>query len=58
MPTSTVRLNTKMRSSMLCLSGFELYCRWVPLSIASGHRKVQDSISGQSLNNVQVLFQA
>ena len=26
------RLNTKIRSTMLCLSGFELYSRWVPLS--------------------------
>ena len=26
-------LNTKVRSTMLCLSGFELYSRWVPLTI-------------------------
>ena len=26
------RLNTKIRLTMLCLSGFELYSRWVPLS--------------------------
>ena len=25
------RLNTKIRLTMLCLSGFELYSRWVPL---------------------------
>ena len=25
------RLNTKTRLTMLCLSGFELYSRWVPL---------------------------
>ena len=25
-------LNTKIRLTMLCLSGFELYSRWVPLS--------------------------
>ena len=25
------RLNTKIRSTMLCLSGFKLYSRWVPL---------------------------
>ena len=25
------RLNTKKRLTMLCLSGFELYSRWVPL---------------------------
>ena len=29
MPISTV--NTKIRSTMQCLSGFELYSRWVPL---------------------------
>ena len=28
-PISTV-LNTKLPSTMLCLSGFELYSRWVP----------------------------
>ena len=27
------RLNTKIRLTMLCLSGFELYSRWVPLTI-------------------------
>ena len=27
------RLNTKTRLTMLCLSGFELYSRWVPLHI-------------------------
>ena len=26
------RLNTKIRSTMQCLSGFELYSRWVPLN--------------------------
>ena len=25
------RLNTKIRLTMLCLSGFELYSRWVPM---------------------------
>ena len=30
MPISTV--NTKIRLTMLCLSGFELFSRWVPLS--------------------------
>ena len=25
------RLNTKIRLTMLCLSGFELHSRWVPL---------------------------
>ena len=27
------RLNTKTRLTMLCLSGFELYSRWVLLSL-------------------------
>ena len=31
MPTYIYRLNTKIRSTMQCLSGFELYSRWVPL---------------------------
>ena len=26
------RLNTKIGLTMLCLSGFELYSRWVPLN--------------------------
>ena len=26
------RLNTKIRLTMLCFSGFELYSRWVPLN--------------------------
>ena len=30
MPLSINRLNTKIRPTMLCLSGFELYSRWVP----------------------------
>ena len=29
------RLYTKIRSAMLCLSGFELYSRWVPLILSS-----------------------
>ena len=28
---SPIDLNTKTRLTMLCLSGFELYSRWVPL---------------------------
>ena len=31
MPKSTV-LNAKICLTMLCLSGFELYSRWVPLN--------------------------
>ena len=30
MPISN-RLSTKIRLTMLCLSGFEVYSRWVPL---------------------------
>ena len=30
MPIS-IRLNTKIHLTILCLSGFELYSRWVPL---------------------------
>ena len=33
MPISTVLV--KIRFTMLCLSGFQLYSRWVPLSIVS-----------------------
>ena len=33
MPISGYRFNTKMRLTMLCLSGFELYSRWVPLML-------------------------
>ena len=29
------RLNTKIRLTMLCLSGFELYSRWVPLLLSN-----------------------
>ena len=29
--TYIYRLNTKIRLTMLCLSGCELYSRWVPL---------------------------
>ena len=36
------RLNTKIRSSMLCLSGFELYSRWVPLEEAKWKVFVRD----------------
>ena len=31
MPVYIYRLNTKIRLTMLCLSDFELYPRWVPL---------------------------
>ena len=34
MPISVYRLNTKIRSTMICLS-FELYSRWLPLFINS-----------------------
>ena len=33
------RLNTKIRLTMLCFSGFELYSRWVPLYLAPKEKK-------------------
>ena len=49
------RLNTKIRSTMLCLSGFELYSRWVPLtrgpklgdSVCSCSLSVQEDLAGE-----------
>ena len=38
------RLNTKIRLTMLCLSGFEVYSRWVPLAHASEPTRKLDSI--------------
>ena len=32
MPISTMHLNAEIRLTMLCVSGFELYSRWVPLN--------------------------
>ena len=32
LPKYIYPLNTKIRLTMLCLSGFELYSRWVPLN--------------------------
>ena len=32
LPKYIYHLNTKIRLTMLCLSGFELYSRWVPLN--------------------------
>ena len=32
MPISTVEILSKIRLTMLCLTGFELYSRWVPLT--------------------------
>ena len=34
------RLNTKIRLTMLCLSGFELYSRWVPLTMLHGAKSL------------------
>ena len=46
MPISTI-LNTKIRLKMLCLSGFELYSRWVPLLTAyCGGESIHILISG------------
>ena len=32
-----LQLNTKIRLTMLCLSGFELNSRWVPLQMIQKH---------------------
>ena len=37
------RLTTKIRSTMLCLSGFELYSRWVPLIQCKGKRETSET---------------
>ena len=39
------RLNTKTRLIMLCLSGFELYSRWVPLKRGKMEAKKGESPS-------------
>ena len=41
------RLNTKIRLTMLCLSDFELYSRWVPLIDCSLDTDV-DQISNEA----------
>ena len=33
------RLNTRTRSTMLCLSGFKLYSRWVPLIVVTSIKR-------------------
>ena len=40
MPISTVYYDTKIRLTMLCLRGFELYSRWVPLILNELRRDV------------------
>ena len=52
------RLNTKIRLTMLCLSGFELYSRWVPLSIQCGPSCPLHSLHSKEtvyLNSVRVV---
>ena len=45
MPIYIYRLNTKIRLTMLCLSGFELYSRWVlPLKLPNCALKQQPLI--------------
>ena len=39
----TYRLTTKIRSTMLCLSGFELYSRWVPPIQFKGKRETGET---------------
>ena len=51
MPISN-RLKTKIRLTMLCLSVFELYSRWVPLTISdssgAGTKTIPDRASVQA----------
>ena len=42
------RFNTKIRLTMLCLSGFELYSRWVPLIIVC-------NFGGRSISGSEVI---
>ena len=39
------RLNTKIRLTMLCFSGFELYSRWVPLTAQRSHVRALPSLN-------------
>ena len=58
MPTSN-RLSTKIRLIMLCLSGFELYSRWVPLlSIAKarGHRMTSGILNRGTTHGFHELY--
>ena len=50
MPISTE--NSKMRSAMLCLCGFEKYSRWGPLNKLWPKRKAASEKSSPCLNQV------
>ena len=46
------RLNTKIRLRMLCLSGFELYSRWVPLNHACQCLSFDSKTATESCNTM------
>ena len=50
------RLNSKIRLTMLCLSGFELYYRWVPLSF-SGSCYSRTGLKSVSLGGSRIAAQ-
>ena len=50
-------LNTKKRSSMLCLSGFEFYSRWVPLNVDLLKTTILHSVSVTVIVFFLLLFQ-
>ena len=52
------RLNTKIRLTMLCLSGFELYSRWVPLLKQQRRRLLKLHLKSEFASNLnRRLFQ-
>ena len=53
-PISTV-LNTKLPSTMLCLSGFELYSRWVPQAYCRYYQMNCNNIGMSKFNLSQSL---
>ena len=53
MPLST-RLSTKIHSTMLCLSGFELYSRWVPLLHQGINIIAKDIVMEQTANAMTI----
>ena len=52
-------LNTKIRLTLLCLSGFELYSRWVPLStdqrVLSNTRITRNQYKKSWLNSLRLI---
>ena len=57
MPTPIPGLNTKKRSSMLCLSGFEFCSRWVPLNVVLLKTTILHSMSVTVIVFFLLLFQ-